>query len=557
MQARPRGLQPVLALTMTAVGLGLLAGAPHAAAAPRTPRVAWSPCFRELSFPFECGTVQVPLDHGGPGGAAVSIALARLPAADPARRIGSLFLNPGGPGGSGVDFLLFAGPFLYSPDVRARFDLVGFDPRGIGRSTAVRCFGNPRQWSGLLTPFPVPVTPAEEAVWEDADRFLVEACDRRAARIVDHMATADVARDLDLLRQAVGDEGLTYAGYSYGSYLGVTYANLFPGKVRALVVDGVLDPVAWATGSAGDEHLPFSTRLRSDAGARATLEEFFRLCDAGGANCAFSGGAEARFATLAARLRDAPILITDPVSGATSPFGYGDLVINALIAMYSSFSWPSFAGFLAFVESQPAPAALGLRQQALHEEAYITKRGFPRYPNLVEGFPSVACSDSDNPDSYGAWSQAAGDAEEQFGYFGRPWTWFSSICAAWPGADLDRYTGPFDRDTARPVLVVGNNFDPATRYEGALAVRGLLPNSRLLTVHGWGHVSLFLSQCADQAVARYLLDGTAPPDGTVCEQDVVPFAAAVLAADAAPGPVAAHRRVRAGLVPEVLLNALR
>jgi pimeloyl-ACP methyl ester carboxylesterase len=436
----------------------------------------------------------------------------------------------------------------------ARFDLIGFDPRGIGRSTAVRCFGNPRQWSGYVTPFAFPVTPAEEAVWAAADRFLVDACDQRAPRLIDHMATADVARDLDLLRQAVGDAGLTYAGYSYGSYLGVTYANLFPGKVRALVVDGVLDPVAWSTGAAGQQHLPFSTRIRADAGAQATLDEFFRLCDAG-SNCAFAGGAAARFAALAASLREAPILIVDPVSGATFPFSYADLVINALIAMYNSFSWPSFARLLAFLESGPAPTALGLRLQAFHEEAFITKRGFPRYPNVVEGFPSVACSDSDNPDSYAAWSSAASEAEEHFGYFGRYWTWISSICAAWPGADEDRYTGPFDRHTAKPVLVVGNHFDPATRYEGALAVRALLPNSSLLTVHGWGHVSLFLSQCADQAVSRYLLDGIPPPDGTVCTQDVVPFGSPAPTGAAAPALTATLRQARASLVPDVLLKA--
>ena len=136
----------------------------------------------------------------------------------------------------------------------------------------------------------------------------------------------------------------------------------------------------------------------------------------------------------------------------------------------------------------------------------------------------MACADSDNPHSYSAWSAAGAEADAAFGYFGRIWTWASSICAAWPSSDPDRYMGPFTNHTANPVLVIGNRFDPATRYEGAVTASTLLPNSRLLTVHGWGHTSLFLSRCADATVTRYLVALTLPPAGTVCEQDHVPFA---------------------------------
>ena len=143
-----------------------------AEAAPRQPRVSWSPCYKEFGLPFECGTVQVPLDHDQPGGAAISIAMVRLPAAVPALRIGSLFFNPGGPGGSGVNLILGFAPFVPA-ELRASFDLVGFDPRGIARSTALRCFGNQRQWAPVFTPFAFPTTAGQEAIWEAADRFLV------------------------------------------------------------------------------------------------------------------------------------------------------------------------------------------------------------------------------------------------------------------------------------------------------------------------------------------------------------------------------------------------
>jgi hypothetical protein len=128
-----------------------------------------------------------------------------------------------------------------------------------------------------------------------------------------------------------------------------------------------------------------------------------------------------------------------------------------------------------------------------------------------------------NPDEHEAWSRAGAAADEQFGYFGRIWTWLSSPCAVWKGFDADRYLGPFNHTTANPVLVVGNRYDPATRYENAVLVNQLLPNSSLLTVEGWGHTSLFLSTCADQAVSQYLLDGTTPAVGTVCNQDFGPF----------------------------------
>lgn len=510
-------------LASSFVGVLLYLVTAPAGAAPVKPKIAWSPCYRDFG-PFECGTLQVPLDHDDPGGATVSIAVVRLPATDPARRIGSLFLNPGGPGGSGFEFALFAAPILYSNEVRARFDIVGFDPRGIESSAALRCFGNARQWDPYFATDVFPITAEDEAAWEVADRFVEGACDQRASRIIDHMSTADVARDLDLLRQAVGDNQLTYAGYSYGTYLGVTYANLFPDKVRAMVVDGVLDPIAWSTGVPGDgPGVPVTTRLHSADGAQATLNEFFRLCDAGGANCAFSGGASSRFAALAAKLKTDPVLI--PLADGTSfRLTYPVLVAATLGALYDSFSWPALARFLSAVESLAPAATLGAEWSALWRSlGFVTKRGFPQYSNAIEGFPGVLCADSDNPTDPAAWSAASAAEEARFGYFGPPWTWASSLCAEWPGGHEGRYVGPFNQRTANPVLIMNTPYDPATRYQGAVAVAGLLPNSRLATVAGWGHTTPFISHQADDAVSRYLLDGTLPPAGTVFPPDVVPF----------------------------------
>jgi pimeloyl-ACP methyl ester carboxylesterase len=517
----------VLVLVAAATAAGLLA-APMASAAPSAapaaaaaavPALDWVDCGEG----FQCATARVPLDYDRPRGTKISLALIRLPAGDPARRIGSIFINPGGPGGSGVDFVRAAGPILYSDEVRARFDLVGFDPRGIIGSTPLRCFETFDQALAVLPPMAFPVTRAEERIWIRSDRALARACAQRGGAILDHMSTANVARDLDLLRRAVGDDKLSYVGYSYGTYLGATYANLFPNKVRALVVDGVLDPIAWATGR-GDQArtLPFSTRLRSDQGALATLNEFFRLCDAGADNCAFSAGnPRRRFARLAERLLEEPLQLPDG-QGGTFPFTYADLVATALGAMYDPASWPDLAVFLQQLWdlAQPQAAAATLRTLRARLGGFQQEE----YPNFVEGFPGVACSETDNPANVGAWSRAARASDQRFRYFGRLWTWITSICQPWPGQDADRYDGPWTRRTSNPVLVVGTRFDPATRYQGAIILDNLLPRSRLLTLDGWGHTSFLASACIDGHVSGYLLTGRVPPRGTVCQPDVVPFA---------------------------------
>lgn len=539
-----------IGLTLVAGLVAALLAVPTAAAAPAAapvPQLRWADCGDGL----QCATARVPLDYDRPQGAQISLALIRLPASDPTHKLGSIFLNPGGPGGSGVDFVREIGRLLFTDQVRARFDLVGFDPRGIIRSTPLRCFATLEQAIAVLPPLAFPVTRAEERIWIQSDRQLAAACAQRGGPIIDHMATADAARDLDLLRRAVGDRRLSYVGYSYGSYLGTTYANLFPSKVRALTVDGVLDPIAWSTG--GDEQartLPFSTRLRSDQGAYATLLEFFRLCDRGGPNCAFSAGdPQRRYAALAGRLRGEPAQLPDG-QGGTVPFTYNDLVAVTLGAMYAPDAWPDLAAFLQQLDqlTRPQAAAAALQTLRVRLGAYHED-----YPNFVEGAPGVFCSDSDNPDRVSAWARAARAADRRFPYFGRPWTWISSICQPWPGRDTDRYVGPWTRRTANPVLVVGNRFDPATRYQGAVAVANLLPRSRLLTLAGWGHTSLLAgSSCVNAYTSRYLLTTQVPPVGTVCRPDVVPFAQPASQVQAASGP-----SEPAVVIPPVIRRAIR
>ena len=546
---QPLGPQPrKLTVSVLLVGalyvvtcLGLMswpaeASAASAAPAASTAPIAWTKCNVRMG-PFECATVRVPLDYDRPGGERIALALTRLPASDPARRIGSLLVNPGGPGGSGVEFVLGIGQELFTPEVRARFDVVGFDPRGVMASAGLRCFGTPKQLGRQPLPFAFPITPAEEVVQAALNGKIDHACQARGSRILDHMSTANVARDMDVIRRAAGDDKLSFAGYSYGSYLGVTYANMFPDRVRAVVVDGVVDPIAWSTGR-GDEALtiPFSTRIGSHTGAQATLEEFFRLCDAAGPDCALSGGAAARFAALAERARVAPLRFVFP-DGFTLEMDYSELIGLTFGALYSSTVWGELAQGLADAEaaatSRGAAVAGGARLRG-----FVAKYGASLYPNFIEGNTGVACSDSDSPNSYAAWS-AAGAAADEHSLFGRLWTWGWSACAQWQGFDSDRYMGPFTNATANPVLVVGTTFDAATRYEGALTVHELMADSALLTVNGWGHTSGFMSRCADEHIARYLIELRTPAAGTACEQDVPPFSAS------GPDTTTARNRVQA------------
>ena len=528
---------------LTGIAAGLLASplvmptatagatlAPPAPDGPPVPRLRWSHCGEGL----ECTTAKVPLDYDRPHGATIALALIRLPASDAGQRIGSIFLNPGGPGKSGVDSIRQGGRSLFSAEVRARFDLVGFDPRGIIGSTPLRCFDSLEQAQAVLPPFRFPVTASEERSWVQADRTLARACARRGGPVIDHMATGDAARDLDLLRQAVGDKQLTYVGLSYGAFLGATYANLFPGKVRGLVLDGVPDPVAWTTGRGSQARTqPLFNRLGSAEGAYATLLEFFRLCDRGGPTCAFSQGEPGRrYAALAKRL------LANPAQTPDGPVTYADLVARTLDAMEDPATWPGLADTLQQLDSMTRPQV----GAATVRKAQPTRLTVPqqRYRNILEGFPGVACSDSDNPADVGAWERAADASDRKAPYFGRYWTWFSSICQPWPGRDTRRYTGPWTKPTANPVLIVGNRFDPASPYQGAVTLARLLPRSRLLTLDGWGHTSEGKSSCIDAHTDRYLLTTRVPARDTVCRPDIVPFAKPA-AAQLASGP-AEHAR---------------
>jgi len=521
----------VLAAAGTTVAT-LVAGASPAAAGgtPATPQLTWQAC---VDGPpgAQCSVATVPLDYDHPRGSTIGLTLAKIPATNPAERIGTVFINPGGPGGSGVGLALNGfGEFLRD-NLGGRFDVVGFDPRGIGASAPLRCFGSQAELDAYLSEYQVlfPYRAAQERAFFATSVELAGRCFARDATIARHMSTADVVRDLDLLRRAVGDRKLSYLGFSYGSYIGNTYANLFPGNVRALVIDGVLDPRLWSSG----------WQIKSDRVAtQEEFEEFLRLCDAAGDSCAFTapGGAAARWERLARSLRAQPVTLPD---GST--YSYDFLIADGTSAMYSPEDWPGYAELFDLV----ADAVLGDQAAASRiaaTRARLAERLRPArdepYDNGFDAYYGNQCADTEYPRTLAAFS-AIGRYAEAGSRFGPYWWWYNTQCANWPTAP-DRYVGPWTARTSAPVLVVGNYFDGVTDYAGAQASARLLPNSRLLSYAGWGHTAYGRNACTTDYVDAYLLSGALPPRGTVCPANPNPFlpTAATRAARQAPQTVA-------------------
>ena len=506
-----------LARSLVTMGIGLtlaasaVAGSTVAAAQPTSgpavPKLDWQPCAGRPGF--ECTVAKVPLDYDRPGGATANIALARMPATDKAHRIGSVFINPGGPGGSGFNFTFGFGGQL-STALNGRFDVVGFDPRGIGRSDPLHCFTSAAEENEFLAPLPVfPYQRAQERPFFDRLSSLPDHCFANDGTIARHMSTADVARDLDLLRRAVGDKKLTYLGFSYGTFIGNTYANLFPNNIRALVIDGVLDPRLWSGG----------LQILSDRTNTALeFNELLRLCDEAGPACAFASkeGSAARWETLARTIRDHPLDLGDG-----NLYTYDLLINDAVGAMYQPEGWGGPDGFGAFLD-QIADAALGenvaTKPAALRPAVNAREAD---YPNGFDGFNGNVCADSRFPSTLEA-DSAIGRFAEAGSRFGPLWWWSNAACARWP-VNEDRYTGPWRTRTSAPVLVVGNFFDGVTSYAGAQASNQLLQGSRLLSYAGWGHTAYGRSECVTGHVNSYLLDGTLPPEGTLCPANPNPF----------------------------------
>src|SRR3954471_7165516 len=499
-----------LIFTLAAI-VGLLAAAlpasavrPPAAAAPAR---SGKPCAERARRGFHCATLRVPLDYDDPGGRTIRLAVIRRQATDRRHRIGTLFFNFGGPGAGGTLVLPLAGAITEA--LRARFDIASWDPRGVGASTAVHCFASPEAESAFFGDMAIalsfPVGGAEMGAWLGRYQELYRRCERRNGDLLRHVSTADTARDLDRLRRAAGDRRLNYDVVSYGTFLGATYANLFPDRVRALVLDGNLNPKAYVSPQIkanGGRFLTTDLRAGSDLGAARTLDAFLDFCGStDAAYCAFTAGSpdatRAKYAALLARLQ------TDPQSANLTYAQVVSLTANDLFVMAN---WASLATALQdlWTTGNTTPPAAAVEQ--------VPEQTF-----------AIRCSESPNP-APAAFPSLAAFAYQRAGPIGPYWSWISLGCASWRATAADRYSGPWDRRTANPVLVLNTTHDPSTPYEGAVAMSQQLDRARLLTVDGYGHsVQGNPSACATRYINRYLIHIKLPPEGTRCGQDQQPF----------------------------------
>jgi pimeloyl-ACP methyl ester carboxylesterase len=526
-----------LALTGLAVSLGQ---SQDAAAAGRsspnwarlvdrvpTPVLHWMTCQKTA----QCATAGLPLNYDDPHGATIKLALLRIKAKDPRHRLGTIFVNPGGPGDSARVFAALA-PQAVTKSILNQFDIVGVDPRGAGGSTQIQCFATQSERTRTeapLTATPFPVTPAAQRSWVGAAKALGRACSTTGRQVASNMSTTDDALDMDVLRRAVGDRTLTFLSESYGSYLGLVYANMFPDRVRAIAIDGIVDPQA-LVGTHATADVPLLDRIGSAAASYRALHELLVLCQqAGSSRCSFaSPGTPARYGQLAAQLRAHPVRLAAPGIKATT-FTYADLIGDTESWLHMPAGYQSLFPELTDLERLAAPGGAGSGRAALVralEHLRLALQPGPEPANHLEAVSGIACTDGLQAASAASWPAAAAAADRRARYFGADYAWFSVQCAqnTWTARDQDIYRGPFDRRTAAPVLVVGSVWDPATSYDNAVKVTRLLPNSRLVSSDNWGHTALLTSACVDNTIWDYLLHPQAPaPKITYCRGDVQPF----------------------------------
>ncbi|RKS70721.1 alpha/beta hydrolase family protein [Actinomadura pelletieri DSM 43383] len=455
------------------------------------------PSWKDCRDGFQCATVQVPLDYTEPAGAKVGISVIRLPAQNKSVRIGSLLTNPGGPGGSGVNFVRQAAR-AFGNDLRDRFDIVGFDPRGVAGSAPVRCNTGPQLDDFFATDASPDDKKETDALATEGQEF-AQNCKSEASAALPHVGTVNAARDMDVLRAALGDPKLTYYGASYGTYLGAFYAEQFPRNIRAFVLDGAVDPTLSSTDVLIEQAKGFETALRA----------FADDCVRAG-SCRFGNSVDAVLATISAFLAKTdktPLTNSRDSRKVTESLA----VMGLARALYVKEYWPVLRQAL----TQAIQKSDGTMLLTLADEM-VERKPDGSYSNQTDANMAVNCVDKPNPPDAATYAKAAAEAEKAAPRFGPFVVWGGIPCVYWPTQTKDQ-PKPITAKGAAPILVIGTLRDPATPYKWSQSLADQLSSGVLLTFDGDGHTAYLQGDhCITQATDNYLISTDPPKDGTTC-----------------------------------------
>ncbi len=453
--------------------------------------LAWADCGSD----FECSTLTVPLNWDAPAEAQLEVPVIRLPAGG--ERIGSLLVNPGGPGVSGVEYARAAREQFTAP-VRKAYDVVGFDPRGTGGADPVRCLPA-AELDAFFAADPTPDNRAEEQELLASLTELTDGCEQRSGSVLPYVSTEDTARDMDVLRAALGDEQLSYLGASYGTYLGAVYAGLFPQRVGRLVLDGALDPSLDG----------IATGKGQLSGFQQAFESFVADC-AGQDDCplpADPGQAGQRIADFYAQLDSSPI----PTFDAERPLTEGLANLGIGQALYApEYFWEPLRIGLGQAFNGDGSTLLRLA------DLYTDRNDDGTFGNLLEANIAINCLDKGSLRTLAQAKRLVPEYQALSPVFGEGFAWGAISCRDWPYPPV-AVSEPISADGAAPILVVGTTRDPATPYAWSEALADQLSSGVLLSFDGDGHTAYNRGNaCVNRTVEAYLVAGIVPENGKTC-----------------------------------------
>jgi pimeloyl-ACP methyl ester carboxylesterase len=458
------------------------------------------PAWKDCKSGFQCADIRVPLNYAKPGDGELKLAVIRLPAQSRSSHIGSLVTNPGGPGGSGVDFVRSAAAAFGTP-IRQQFDIVGFDPRGVGQSDPVHC-ASAKQLDQYFATDSSPETPAQVAQIAKVSKEFADGCEAQSGRLLPYVGTVNAARDIDILRSALGDQKLTYYGASYGTYLGAFYADQFPRNIRTMVLDGAVDPKLTAE----------QVNIEQAKGFERALRAFATDC-VKRSDCPLGTGsvdsALDQVSALLTRTRTVPLR-----NGSGDGRTINEAIVSLGIAqpLYVKQLWP----FLRLALTQAIKNGDGTSLLASADQQ-VERKPDGTYSNLMEANNAVNCVDKPYARDIPSYQRQAAEAAKAAPRFGPFIVWSTLICGYWPVKTTEQ-PRPLAATGSPPIVVVGTTRDPATPYEWAKGLASELTSGVLLSLNGDGHTAYLQGNpCITTAVDTYLVTGKPPAKGTMCQ----------------------------------------